>query len=264
MNFSCDHIVSFTLSAVLHLLGMLLVGYYAACHTKERDATLPELDVVAVELTLADTGSDSPGSDSAAAQPAAADLSPLQLPEPVLPPFPERLPEKPDFTDVLPQPAPVPKPPVERTPPPEPAPVPPPSVASEKPVTEPVVRPMPPAAPVPRPVAPGPAVVADNRSPGGGSSGHIDAHPALERPIRPAYPMGARRRGEEGTVILDAVVTADGRSSSVTLVSSSGFPDLDRAAERAVAQARFKPGVRDGRSVESSARLTLIFRLRDL
>jgi len=47
-------------------------------------------------------------------------------------------------------------------------------------------------------------------------------------------------------------------------VSSSGFPELDRAAERAAAQARFKPGTRDGRPIDSAARLTLIFRLRDL
>jgi protein TonB len=64
-------------------------------------------------------------------------------------------------------------------------------------------------------------------------------------------------------VILDVTVTGDGRAASVSLISSSGFPDLDRAAERAAEQARFKPGTRDGKPVESAARLTLIFRLRD-
>jgi len=65
-------------------------------------------------------------------------------------------------------------------------------------------------------------------------------------------------------VILDATVTAEGHASNVTIVTSSGFPDLDRAAERAVLQARFKPGTRNGRPTTSAARLTLIFRLLDL
>ena len=57
--------------------------------------------------------------------------------------------------------------------------------------------------------------------------------------------------------------SAAGDVSSVTLVASSGFPDLDRAAQRAASQARFKPGTRDGQPAPASARLTLIFRLRD-
>jgi protein TonB len=91
----------------------------------------------------------------------------------------------------------------------------------------------------------------------------VDGHPSLERAIKPIYPIGARRRGEEGTVILDVTVDEDGRAAKVSLISSCGFPDLDRAAERAAAAARFKPGTRDNKPVESAARLTLIFRLRD-
>ncbi|MEI7902520.1 MAG: energy transducer TonB [bacterium] len=98
---------------------------------------------------------------------------------------------------------------------------------------------------------------------GGGAYGRVDGHPSLDRAIKPNYPIGARRRGEEGTVILDVTVAADGSAAKTALVSSSGFPVLDRAAQRAAAQARFKPGTRDGQPVESAARLTLIFRLRD-
>ena len=97
----------------------------------------------------------------------------------------------------------------------------------------------------------------------GAAAGQIVAQPSLDRPIKPVYPISARRRGEEGTVVLDVDVTAAGRAASVRIVSSSGFPDIDRAAQRAATQARFKPGRRDGHPVESSARLTLIFRLRD-
>lgn len=258
--FSTDHIVSFTLSAVLHLLGMLLLGYYGLSHTEEPVKTVPELEVASLELTLEDVAADVPGAAPGAAQPPAAELVRLQLPEAVAePPLQPQLPEKPDFAAALPPPEPVPEP----TPVPVPVPVP---APSDTPVR--------PAKPSPAVSAPAPAVkpkplpsvdVASREGGGGGgASGHIDAHPSLDRPIRPTYPIGARRRGEEGTVILDVNVAADGAASSVTLVSSSGFPELDRAAERAAAQARFKPGTRDGRPIDSAARLTLIFRLRDL
>ncbi len=257
--FSADHIVSYTLSAALHLTGLLLLGFYTLHHREEPATAAPELEVTAVALTLTEIAPDVPGAEPDAAQAPAAEISPLPLPDPV----PEmaaqpQLQEKPDFTDALPEPEAVP----------EPKPV---------PTPVPVAKPVPPAAqaaPAPKPAAPAPAVIepapavsdAGNRENAGaaGSAGHIDAHPSLDRPIRPSYPIGARRRGEEGTVILDAAVGEDGRTTGVTLVSSSGFPDLDRAAVRAVEQARFKPGARDGRPVASFARLTLIFRLRDL
>jgi len=108
-----------------------------------------------------------------------------------------------------------------------------------------------------------PSVESEASAGDGGAAGHIDAQPSLDRAIRPVYPLGARRRGEEGTVVLDVRVAADGRAVGVTLIRSSGFPELDRAAERAAAQARFNPATRGGRPVESAARLTLVFRLRE-
>lgn len=265
--FSADHIVSYTLSAALHLTGLLLLGFYAVHHRDAPATAAPELEVTAVELTLTEIAPDVPGAGPKAAQAPAAEISPLPLPEPV----PEmaaqpQLQEKPDFADALPEPEAVPEP----KPVPAPVPVAKPVPPAEKPKPAPAAQ----AAPAPTPAAPAAAVIepalavpgASQRENAGaaGSAGHIDAHPSLDRPIRPSYPIGARRRGEEGTVILDASVGEDGRTTGVTLVSSSGFPDLDRAAVRAVEQARFKPGARDGRPVASFARLTLIFRLRDL
>ncbi len=255
--FSTDHIVGFTLSAVLHLLGLLLIGHQALLQRTERETTVPELKIASVELALTEEGRDLPGLSQAEAR-SASDLPPLQTPAPIEQPPQPQLPDKPDFTDALPPPEPIPKP-----------------VASDNPVTPiPAPKPAPKPVHVPSPrISSAPATVAaepfssaESDSPaggGGGASGHIDAHPSLDRPIRPAYPIGARRRGEEGTVILDVAVTADGLAASVTLVSSSGFKDLDRAAEHAASQARFKPATRKGHPVDSAARLTLIFRLRD-
>jgi protein TonB len=83
----------------------------------------------------------------------------------------------------------------------------------------------------------------------------------LRRELHPPYPHGARQRGEEGTVVLETTVTPAGEATQVTVVTSSGFPDLDRAATKALQRASFHPATEEGRAVEGRARLTIIFRL---
>jgi protein TonB len=81
--------------------------------------------------------------------------------------------------------------------------------------------------------------------------------------IRPVYPVGARSRGEEGRVVIEATVLANGRAGAWLVVASSGFSDLDRAAENAIRRARFSPATRRRVPVSSRIRLTFIFNLRD-
>ncbi len=65
--------------------------------------------------------------------------------------------------------------------------------------------------------------------------------PLFPGPVRyrqakePDYPATARRRRQEGVVLLEALLTPDGRVRSVELQRSSGFPLLDQAALKAVA-----------------------------
>ena len=267
---SSDHIVSFLFSTLLHALGLLLLGSQAVRLVKT-DATAPELKVSSVELALATIEPAIPSdaaSDGITGQQQEEPMQPLDMPQATEQPPAPVLPDKPAFTDAL-------------TPPPEPVPAPQPSEPAPvpAPVPQAALTPPPPAAPQPsasaappRPVGTKSAAASSGSSDsalifpangGGGANGRIDAHPALNRPIKPNYPIGARRRGEEGTVILDVVVAEDGMAQTVTRVTSSGFPELDAAAERAAAKARFKPGTRDGKPVLSSARITIIFRLRD-
>lgn len=253
MHVSFDHIVSFTLAALLHLLALLFAGRHLARVPEE--ASVPELEVTSVELTLEGDAREtaaSSASDSARRRAALVDdpeaVPPLAVPEAAA----EQLP--------LPPALPIPKPIAARP--------------EAQPLAEPAHAPLaelPNMVPDVSGLSDRPDTSAASDSPGatatleagGSASGHIDAHPSLARPIRPNYPIGARRRGEEGTVILDVTVAADGRAERITLVSSSGFPELDRAAERAAEQARFKPATRGRQPFASAARLTLIFRLRD-
>jgi len=91
----------------------------------------------------------------------------------------------------------------------------------------------------------------------------IDAPPRPKKPIRPHYPDGARRRGEQGDVVLEILVEEDGSVGDVKVVEPSGFGELDDAAVRAVRAARFTPAKSGDAPVASTSRLTLKFRLRN-
>jgi TonB family protein len=79
----------------------------------------------------------------------------------------------------------------------------------------------------------------------------------------PAYPLLARKRGWEGTVVLMVRVLEDGRVQSVKVHSSSSFKLLDEAALQAVRRWRFQPGTRGGRAAAMQVLVPVHFVLRD-
>ena len=84
---------------------------------------------------------------------------------------------------------------------------------------------------------------------------------ALNR-IVPVYPRSARRRGREGSVVVEISVSGSGEVSAVEVVSGSGCKELDAAAVSAVRTARFAPATEDGVRVHGRLRLTFEFKLR--
>jgi protein TonB len=69
----------------------------------------------------------------------------------------------------------------------------------------------------------------------------------LVRRVPPILPVGANAQGLEGTVILKTVVDDSGNVESVYLME--GNPALADAAIHAVKQWRYRPYVRDGKSL---------------
>ncbi len=69
--------------------------------------------------------------------------------------------------------------------------------------------------------------------------------------ISPKYPSASIRRGEQGLVIIEARVLADGRTSNVRVLKSSGYDRLDQAALEAVRRAKFRPARRYDQAVSS-------------
>ena len=78
---------------------------------------------------------------------------------------------------------------------------------------------------------------------------------------QPEYPTEAKQRGEQGTVGLLVHIDANGQVSAIGVAQSAGA-DLDVAAQQAVRQWRFRPGMRDGKPVDSQLMLRFSFILR--
>ena len=77
----------------------------------------------------------------------------------------------------------------------------------------------------------------------------------------PVYPTVARKRGEEGTVLLEVHVDEAGRVDDLRIATSSGCSLLDRSALKAVRHWWFEPGRRGNRKIAMWVRVPVIFRL---
>ncbi len=81
--------------------------------------------------------------------------------------------------------------------------------------------------------------------------------------ITPVYPFRARKKGFEGIVTLEVVVSDTGNPVSCLILDSSGFTDLDNAAIRTVSASLFYPGTVDGEVIQSTLRILIKFQLND-
>lgn len=80
----------------------------------------------------------------------------------------------------------------------------------------------------------------------------------------PVYPTASRRLGEEGTVQLRVLVSAEGRPLQVDVHRSSTHPRLDEAALAAVRAWRFVAAKRGETAIEAPVIVPIVFRLESL
>jgi len=78
----------------------------------------------------------------------------------------------------------------------------------------------------------------------------------------PEYPSRAREMGEEGKVVLQALIDPNGSTKDVKIVRSSGFNLLDMAAYNAVRQWEFEPARQAGRTIISWVEVPVQFIIR--
>lgn len=79
----------------------------------------------------------------------------------------------------------------------------------------------------------------------------------------PNYPTISRRLGEQGLVLLQVQVTADGKADSVELKTGSGSDRLDEAALEAVKKWRFVPAKRGDQAVSASVVVPVKFSIEE-
>ena len=109
----------------------------------------------------------------------------------------------------------------------------------------------PPIYTTPDPVIPQPAI------PDSGASGLTNTH------TTPPYPIEARTLSHQGTVLLQMVVTAQGDVASASIVTSSGFAELDQAAIAwVVGHWKYKPAMQSGNAVPSQTQAAVKFDLK--
>jgi TonB family protein len=103
--------------------------------------------------------------------------------------------------------------------------------------------------------------------PDAGSSGHSSGDPSPEdisapsatRKVDPAYPQELMRQNVGGTVILYAVIHADGTVGSVRVLRSVD-ERIDRFASDAIAKWQFQPATKNGAPVDVEATFLIPFR----
>ena len=77
------------------------------------------------------------------------------------------------------------------------------------------------------------------------------------------YPDASKRANEEGRCTVQVTVAADGRITAETIETSSGFPRLDEACLKGVHGQRVIPATEDGKPVEKTVSIPIVWKLNN-
>ena len=90
----------------------------------------------------------------------------------------------------------------------------------------------------------------------------IEAVPLYKVNPLPEYPRIARKRGYQGTVVLEVLVDQNGRVGDLRLFTSSGYSILDRKAMASVKGWLFEPGMKGDKKLDMWVRVPVRFELK--
>jgi len=88
-----------------------------------------------------------------------------------------------------------------------------------------------------------------------------EAVPLYKENPAPEYPRQAKMRGYEGTVILEVLVTKEGKAGKVSVFQSSRYSSLDEAAVSSVKKWHFEPGKRGDEKMDMPVKIPIRFQL---
>ena len=90
----------------------------------------------------------------------------------------------------------------------------------------------------------------------------IEAVPLYKVNPLPEYPRLARKRGYQGTVVLEVLVDQNGRVGDLRLFTSSGYSILDKKAMASVKGWLFEPGMKGDKKLDMWVRVPVRFELK--
>jgi len=104
------------------------------------------------------------------------------------------------------------------------------------------------------------------------ATGPVSNRPALPSVVEAAqpeysqnppisYPRRARRKGYEGTVLLEVLVNRNGKVADLRILASSGYAILDRSAVNSVKSWSFKPAKKGNDTVDMWVQVPVRFKL---
>ena len=94
-----------------------------------------------------------------------------------------------------------------------------------------------------------------------GIGGTVEAAKLISR-VQPVYPESAKSAGVQGTVVLHAVISMDGKPLSLRVMNSQIDPDLARSAVEAVSQWRYTPTLLNGEPIEIDTTVSVVYSLQ--
>jgi TonB family protein len=92
----------------------------------------------------------------------------------------------------------------------------------------------------------------------------------------PAYPIGgmqciysklryteeAKKLGIEGKILVDVIIDESGDVKSINAINKLGY-GLDEIAYIAIANAKFKPAIKEGKPVRSNLKFPFVYKIKD-
>jgi periplasmic protein TonB len=88
------------------------------------------------------------------------------------------------------------------------------------------------------------------------------AVPLYRKNPTPVYPTSARRRRNQGTVILAVLIDIEGKVGEIRVEKSSGYTALDRSALRSVGSWAFVPGKKGDQPIDMWVHVPIRFSLK--
>jgi len=95
------------------------------------------------------------------------------------------------------------------------------------------------------------------------NKGFKEILPVYKNTPAPVYPKFAKKRGYEGTTVIEVLIEIDGKVKDIKINKSAGYEILDNAAINAVKKWLFVPATIGDKKIEMWVKIPVKFEIKD-